>query len=319
MQANEMKFSFQLKFDSLFEFSAPAYDDRHISYLLTEAQFRVFLTRYNPLANKYQKGFEQDEQRRRDLEQLIRSVRIDNLEASWFVSASGTINTNILTIGSTVGMAPGIKIEGVGIAANTVITSIIKEGESDDNPGEIQISKVLTSTISEESIEVFGLGKSKYQGGVHPDGVFLDLPEGFLYAVEEGVKLSGISKEAWVKPVRHDEYLANINNPYKQPYKNLVWRMDFSREINSTGTANSTNKRTELILPTGYELDYYRVRYLSMPPAIVCDEFEPTNQIHCILDESLHREIVDEAVAIAKAAVKPEEYQIGLSEKTRSE
>ena len=27
MQANEMKFSFQLKFDSLFEFSAPAYDD----------------------------------------------------------------------------------------------------------------------------------------------------------------------------------------------------------------------------------------------------------------------------------------------------
>ena len=95
--------------------------------------------------------------------------------------------------------------------------------------------------------------------------------------------------------------------------------MDFSREINSAGTANSTNKRTELILPTGYELDYYRVRYLSMPPAIVCDEFSPENQIHCILDESLHREIVDEAVAIAKAAVKPEEYQIGLSEKTRSE
>jgi hypothetical protein len=71
MKANEMKFSFQLKFDSLFEFSAPAYDDRHISYLLTEAQFRVFLSRYNPMADKYRKGFEGDEQRRRDLEQLI--------------------------------------------------------------------------------------------------------------------------------------------------------------------------------------------------------------------------------------------------------
>ena len=318
MKANEMKFSFQLKFDSLFEFSAPAYDDRHISYLLTEAQFRVFLTRYNPLANKYQKGFEQDEQRRRDLEQLIRSVKIHSHEANWFVSGSGTIGTNVLIVNNTMGMAPGIKLDSVGIPANTLITSIIKEADN-DSTGEIQISNLLTSTISNGLIEVFGLGLSKYQGGVHPDGVFLDLPEGFLYAVEEGVKLFNISKEAWVKPVRHDEYLANINNPYKQPYKNLVWRMDFSREINSTGTANSTNKRTELILPAGYELEYYRVRYLSMPPAIVCDEFEPTNQIHCILDESLHREIVDEAVAIAKAAVKPEEYQIGLSEKTRSE
>ena len=39
----------------------------------------------------------------------------------------------------------------------------------------------------------------------------------------------------------------------------------------------------------------------------------------CILDESLHREIVDEAVAIAQAAVKKEEYQIGRAETQQSE
>ena len=90
-------------------------------------------------------------------------------------------------------------------------------------------------------------GKSTYQGGVHPNGIFLDLPEGFLYAVEEAVRLIGQSTESWVKPVKHDEYLANINNPYKKPYKNLIWRMDIAREFHSIGDVTASNKRTELM------------------------------------------------------------------------
>jgi len=252
MTANEMKFNFQLKFDSLFEFSSPAYDDRQISYLLTEAQFRVFIKRYNPLANKYQKGFEADEQRRRDLEQLIKPALYDS------------------------------------------------SGDTIDGVEEITLSD--------------------YQGGVHPNGVFLDMPNDFLYAVEEAVSLDGESGEAWVKPVKHDEYLANINNPYKKPYKNLIWRMDISRHQHAEGTSiAATAKRTELIIPPGYILKKYRVRYLSTPPSIVCDEFDEDNQVHCILDETLHREIVDEAVIIAEAAVKAEKYQIGVNEQERND
>lgn len=242
-----MKFSFQLKFDSLFEFSSPAYDDRHISYLLTEAQFRVFIRRYNPLADKYKIGFEGNEQRRRDLEQLIKSADINSLSSS--------------------------------------------------------------------------------QSGVHPNGKFIDLPDGFLYSIEEAAILSknGVSqsRESWVKPVRHDEYLTNINNPYKKPYKDLVWRMDFSRadhgEDGGDSLSGRTPKRTELVLPVGYELVKYRIRYLSTPPNIVVDEFNDALQIHCILDETLHREIVDEAVVIAQAATKKEEYQVGVNEQQRSE
>ena len=90
----------------------------------------------------------------------------------------------------------------------------------------------------------------------------------------------------------------------------------FSKATQPDGEVAGSSKRTELILPVGKTLEYYRVRYLSMPPAIVCNEFNQTLQKHCVLDESLHREIVDEAVTIARAAVKPEEYQLGLSEKT---
>lgn len=256
MDANEMKFNFQLKFDSLFEFSAPAYDDRQISYLLTEAQFRVFIKRYNPLANKYQKGFEADEQRRRDLEQLVKPALYDSSDPD------GT------------GLPDGVE----------------------------------------------AITESTEQGGTHPEGVFFDMPPDFLYAIEEAVQLDGESKEAWVRPVKHDEYLANINNPYKKPYKDLVWRMDISRFQHAEGTSTeATAKRSEIILPSGNTVDKYRIRYLATPPEIVCDEFDPDNQVHCILDETLHREIVDEAVIIAQAAVKPQEYQVGVSEQQRND
>lgn len=242
--ANQMKFKLQLKFDSLFEFSAPAYDDRQISVLLTNAQRRIFIRDYNPLGDKYRQGFEGSEKRRRDLEQFIKSA---------------------------------------------------------------------TLTVAD---------KSSTQTGVHPNGEFYDLPNDFLYAIEEGCTLSGNSFESWVKPVKHDEYQANKNNPYKKPYSNLVWRMDFSREDSGSDGGDAltgrTAKRTELITD-GTAITNYRVRYLATLPDIVCDENDPDNQRHCILDESVHDEIIDEAVAIAQAATQKDAYQVGLNEQKRSE
>jgi len=357
MEANQMKFNFQLKFDSLFEFSAPAYDDRQISYVLTEAQFRVFIKRYNPLGNKYQKGFEDDEQRRRDLEQLIESASISGLgfSSALTYNCTWTATSNVITIadatgshGTTVGLYEGQTItsptggDGAIGPGGDVDTNVIKTILTDTTFTVVDIPS-LASVVDPGGTPVItpilltsGIGKSSAQGMVHPNGVFLDLPDGFLYAIEEAVVLlhpgedyvPSTRKEAWVKPVRHDEYLANINNPYKQPYKDLVWRMDIARQTQSEGNevtgTSATAKRSEIIVPEdtaggSYSVDHYRMRYLSLPPSITVDEFDDTNQRHCILDETLHREIVDEAVVIAQAAAQKESYQIGAAEKQRSE
>jgi hypothetical protein len=256
MQANEMKFVFMLKFDSMFEFGAPAYDDRQISWLLTAAQNRVVKDKYFPLSNNKGLGFEANEMRRRDLEQLIK-------QAKW---------TN-----------------GVAVPSGS-------------------ISK---------------LNPQPEEG--HPNGIFFTLPEGLLWATEETAKIKVGSggtpgTEIKVRPVTHDQYIANINNPFKKPYKNLVWRMDYSREQDAEGDLEGSGtqaspQRTELIVPSGYEVHEYRVRYVRTPPAIVVDEFDPTNQKHCVLNTLLHDTIVDEAVKIAKASVKPQEYQISDKEK----
>ena len=276
MYANQMKFSFMMKFDAMFEFSAPSYDDRQISWLLSIAQNRVFIDKYYTPSNKIQRGFEADEKRRRDLAQLIK-------QAKW----------------------------------------------TDADPDPIVIPENSLSLVN----DVNELGET------HPDGIFFNLPEKFLYAIEEtaklkktvmvdGVPVTTITKEVPIKPVTHDQYIANINNPFKKPYSNLIWRMDYSRKDYASGDVENeedetavdySRKRTELIIPQGYDIAEYRVRYLQFPPDIVVDEYDPTNQRHCVLDEVVHELIVDEAVKIAKASVKPQEYTIADKEKQDSD
>jgi hypothetical protein len=165
---------------------------------------------------------------------------------------------------------------------------------------------------------------SANQIGVHPNGKFYDMPADFLYPVQESL-ITNLSTpdEITVIPVRHDEYNANIKNVYKRPYKNLAWRMDYSRadhgEDGGDAMTGRTAKRTEIITDAASSILSYRVRYLINPPAIVCDEITPASQRHCILDETLHDEIVDEAVKIAKAATAPEEYQIADKEQKENE
>jgi hypothetical protein len=313
MTANELKYNFLLKFDALFENAAPSYDDRQVSWLLTEAQWRIFLKKYNPFGNKYQVGFEGDERSRRGLEQLIKSCTISGTGVSAAITYTGTTiqGSKIVTsMSSIVGLVVGLPISGQGVPNGTIIEDIISNTS-------IKLSIAAASSGSQTYTS--GLGKSTSQYGIHPNGVFLDLPDGFLYSIEESA-ITNLStpKEVIIKPITHDQYTSNKDNPYKQPYKNLIWRMDISRAIQPIGTSTYSNKRTELILDDLSTLISYRTRYLSAPPAIVVDDITPTNQRHCILDDSIHSEVIDEAVVIAVAAVKPQEYQVSTAETQRN-
>jgi len=53
-----------------------------------------------------------------------------------------------------------------------------------------------------------------------------DLNDILLLVVEEHVEAS--TGPVKVKPVTHDYYFANIQNKYKRPYEDLVWRLDIS-------------------------------------------------------------------------------------------
>lgn len=71
MTAQEMKRSFLVLYDKITNFAAPGYEDEEISLFLTKAQERIVLHYYKPNANRYNEGFEETEQRRKELANLL--------------------------------------------------------------------------------------------------------------------------------------------------------------------------------------------------------------------------------------------------------
>jgi len=150
------------------------------------------------------------------------------------------------------------------------------------------------------------------QNGVVPNGVFYDLPDNFIYAIKEEVTIASEDEcvsgnRIKVKPITHDEYTINIDNPFKKPYDELAWRLDFSRE-----TVNTNPKRHELITDGTYTISTYHLRYLRRLPEIAVDRDTPANQINCILDEITHERIIDLAVEIALEVTVDNRLQTNL-------
>jgi len=174
------------------------------------------------------------------------------------------------------------------------------------------VRRNLEQFIKNASISDGTVSKSNSQVGIHPNGVFLDLPDDFFLAKEETAK-TAISNEILVKPVKHDFYIKNINNPYKTPNilpgTEVFWRMDISRQTHEQPGQVATSKRTEIITE-GTTIVDYRVRYLITPPDIIVDRITESNQRHCILNLAAQYKIVRTAAKILTGATEPEKYQI---------
>jgi len=144
-----------------------------------------------------------------------------------------------------------------------------------------------------ESTTILAADFDSSDSALHSNAVFVDLPADFLYALEERCTVSytdcnsvTTTTESRVLPVRHDEYSMNVNNVYKKPWKDLVWRMD----IGDTGG----NKKHELIYGDGTSITNYTLRYLRKPVAI-----DIISGVDCELNDIIHQEIVDRAVSSA--------------------
>ena len=164
------------------------------------------------------------------------------------------------------------------------------------------------------------LPPSSDQIGTFNNGVYYDLPEDFMYTVEERVITDKIlcdtvedKVEAAVRVVPHDKVSRWKNNKYKKPYcfdygDALVWRLYYSREIDGSNSPAS-NKRHQLLTDGTFNVDGYTITYLKNPTEIKVDQDTPPNQINCILDESTHLVIVSMASDLMMDRVKEQKAQ----------
>ena len=311
MTANEMEALFRLKFDGLYEFIAPDISQEMVSTLLTEAQGKVVLRKYRPGEGT---GFEASEEIRRDLEQLLRHVKIfptgDPTNPAVSIYGGIALNSNKITFDNieeyTASLVVGDYIYHSTYPGGKAVILDIGEDKV------VTVDRVSTGVHAATALHPHVRELFNYPTA-HPNSKVFRLPSNMMFAIEEAILLQkfGIShvRETVVKPVTHDEYVINKNNPYKLPYEDLAWRLD------SGGNSMITNnKQTEIVYDTNYDIYYYRLVFVAQPPAIVCGD----NPVNCILNENIQGDIVDEAVLMASAAVKQENYQINMNEVNRS-
>lgn len=151
---------------------------------------------------------------------------------------------------------------------------------------------------------------SANQSGVMTNGTFFDLPTDFLFAMQEHAIIASDDtcidgNRAKIKPATLDEYNSNIENPFKKPYENIIWRLDVASDAGF--------KRHELVCGDDFTVSEYHLRYLKEPANIVIGTQD------CELNPITHRAIIDEAVSIAAGVTDPETYQIKINEQQRSE
>lgn len=141
-----------------------------------------------------------------------------------------------------------------------------------------------------------------------------NFPVNVLFVLNEQVETDAYSSHDVTKlnvvPINYEAYSVLMQKPYKYPMKRQAWRLMVSPAAAQSGDTVDKHTIVELIAPGN--LTNYVVRYVKRPNPIVLidlnDEYETlsiegvSSVSPCELDESLHEEIVQRAVELAKAA-----------------
>lgn len=153
----------------------------------------------------------------------------------------------------------------------------------------------------------------------YPNSYKVTAPQDFNYKLHERVDTQ-ITAEVdcysiWttvlaqrVKPVTEDYYHLNISNPFKQPYPELVWRI-------TKGDGDTTE--FILICDTYFKVVKYVLNYYIIPTPIIVEGstgssirgYDVTIPLNCNLHQTIHSEIVQEAIRLATVANKD---QLGI-------
>lgn len=173
-----------------------------------------------------------------------------------------------------------------------------REGFDDSAKRHVDFSMLMqTATLSTGSQQGFDVRSTTYK---MPANVMFIINEQLV--LKSGTTVKGIRQ---VMPISYEEYTRLMSKPYKEPLKNQAWRI-----ITGQG---SSQANAELIINSA-DKSYtpeYRVRYVRRPkPIIVADLAATVGNVsidgisaktECELDPSIHQEIVQRAVELAKA------------------
>lgn len=174
-----------------------------------------------------------------------------------------------------------------------------QEGFDDNEKRQIDFSSLVTV------ITIPSYSNSQYIKIDDRSLLFL-MPNDMLFALNEVCEITenNINRLVNVVPISFIEYSRLISKPYKRPLKNQCWRL--------ISSSSEKDRVFELILPFGSIVPgSYRIRYISRPAPIILVDLSTeypglsingiTSVTECELDPSIHYEILQRAVELAKS------------------
>jgi hypothetical protein len=130
------------------------------------------------------------------------------------------------------------------------------------------------------------------------NGTYFTLPNDMKYFIMEEVGMinntTSIVKRPRVEPITDPHYNLNDLNPFKKPYEDMCWRLNYG--LNSVGSVAAS---VQIVIPSGFTLNYYYLTYLKQQDNI---SFDSNNTPE--IDETLHQELISTAIDLAVKAIQ---------------
>lgn len=193
----------------------------------------------------------------------------------------------------------------------------VQEGFDDTAKRQADFSAIMRTQVCERS-------SGSYK--IDPRSTIWEFPTDVFIMVNETLTTdkNTSSKYLQVIPLRYDEYTRLMSKPFKRPLKNQAWRLLNSSETDTdNGAFNHNTKKVEIVTNAGVNIKQYQVRYIRRPDPIILVALDDdslsingytgayggklvnsgaTDGYPCQLDESLHEDILQRAVELAKTA-----------------
>lgn len=208
----------------------------------------------------------------------------------------------------------------------------VKKGFDDTAIRQMDFSDLIMSkTLEEENEEPDVDPRALVYKISKDDRVYIIINESlYLMANNKDGKLEvkGIRQ---VVPIKYTEYMRLMSKPFKEPLKNMAWRIitkgregdaDVDKSTGDPTTVDSTvSSKIEIVITTADKKKYkkddgfikYNIRYVRRPRPIILTDLSDTfgedltingynKAMTCELNESTHEAILQRAVELAKIA-----------------
>lgn len=326
MDSTEFSNQFDLLYNNITSNQAPGLSEYEKSVFLTKAQDEIVKNYFSPQSkgNNLQQGFDDSAKRQADFSLLIKTGKCT--PRIYLASCTFNGETKVVDI-NDIKLYDNVTDEPVSTDVMVADTSYRVSVTGADND---YVFSIGTKIYRIAEGFPFELGEDDYaeikkieNGEVIPKidtrSFMYSFPTDVFIMVNETAKVEKEIKQ--VIPLRYDEYTRLMSKPYKRPNKNQVWRLMNSGALEDEG--NGAIKNVELIF--GPEVSVktavdYRVRYVRVPKPIILGDLDgltingykypgqslPDNITKttegCELDPTLHEDILQRAVELAKAA-----------------